>query len=78
MQAALSKPRPVWFWKDFWPLINKVIHKKREQLWVRHLCGLDACASNVPTAQIGRLIKIELLGDHGLPPQLQSQSSIIY
>ena len=80
MQAALPKPRPVWFWKDFWPLINKVIHKKREQLWSLHLCGLGAYANNVPIAQIDRSIKIELrelLGDHGLPPRLQSKNWIM-
>jgi hypothetical protein len=32
MKAALRKPRPVWLWKALQPLINKVIHKKREQL----------------------------------------------
>jgi hypothetical protein len=32
MQAALPKPRPVWLWTALQLLINKVIHKKREQL----------------------------------------------
>jgi hypothetical protein len=32
MQAALRKPRPVQLWTTLQPLINKVIHKKREQL----------------------------------------------
>jgi len=32
MQAALPKPRPVWLRAALQPLINKVIHKKREQL----------------------------------------------
>jgi hypothetical protein len=32
MQAALRKPRPVWLWTALQPLINKVIHQKREQL----------------------------------------------
>ena len=57
------------------------MHKKREQLWSLHLCGLGAYANNVPIAQIDRSIKIELrelLGDHGLPPRLQSKNSIIY
>ena len=81
MQAALRKPRPVWFWMDLEAVINKVMHKKREQLWSLHLCGLGAYANNVPIAQIDRSIKIELrelLGDHGLPPRLQSKNSIIY
>ena len=78
MQAALRKPRPVWFWMDLEAVINKVMHKKREQLWSLHLCGLGAYANNVPIAQIDRSIKIELPGDHGLSPRLQSKNSIIY
>lgn len=32
MWATLATPRPAWLWTDFCPLINKVIHKNREQL----------------------------------------------
>lgn len=62
MQAALRKPRPDLVWTDFWPLINKVIHKKREQLgqlrFAAWVSSSTTCLLRI--AQINRIIKVEM------------------
>ena len=68
---------------DFWLLINKVIHKKREQLWQLRLCGRGAGANDMPIPQINRMIEIELCGlrelpgDHELPTLLQPKNRVM-
>ncbi len=58
----MRKPRPDLVWTDFWPLINKVIHKKREQLgqlrFAAWVSSSTTCLLRI--AQINRIIKLTL------------------
>ena len=72
MQAALRKPHSVWFWTDLEAVINKVIHKKREQLGQLRSCGLGIGVNEVFIVQSNRMTEIELrelLGSND-PPAL--------
>lgn len=77
MQAASRKARPVWLWKALRLLINKVIHKKREQLF--RLCFSTYCvgANDEPIVHINWLYGIDvhkLLGNGGLQPKPQHRA----
>jgi hypothetical protein len=54
MQAAVRKPRPDLVWSNFWPLINKVIHIKREQLGQLRFYGLDIGTNGAFIVQVSR------------------------
>ena len=77
MQAALRKARPVWLWKALRPLINKVIHKKREQLSQLCFCAWGVGVNEESIMPISWLKGIDvhkLLDDRGLQPKPQHRA----